>query len=152
MPAHMPKVLALIDDLFFRARIAEAARHVGVEFEIAASPDALLAAAQAAAPADRPGLILIDLNAGSAPSFGGIAPAGAGPQTAAASQKGIETLERLRAAGNQTPVVAFLSHVQLDLAERARAAGGAEIMPRSKFSQNLAEILSRAKSQPTQAS
>jgi CheY-like chemotaxis protein len=151
MPAHMPKVLALIDDLFFRARIAEAARHVGVEFEVAATPDALLAAAQAST-SERPALILIDLNAGSAPSFGGIAPAGAGPQTAAASQKGIETLERLRSAGNQTPVVAFLSHVQLDLAERARAAGGAEIMPRSKFSQNLAEILSRAKSQPTQAS
>ena len=56
MPAHMPKVLALIDDLFFRARIAEAARHVGVEFEVAATPDALLAAAQASDPADRPAL------------------------------------------------------------------------------------------------
>jgi CheY-like chemotaxis protein len=147
----MPKVLALIDDLFFRARIAETARLVGVEFEVAASPDALLAAAQASAPACL-SLILIDLNAGSAPAFGSIAPAGAGPQRAAASQLGIETLERLRAAGNQTPVVAFLSHVQLDLAERARAAGGAEVMPRSKFTQNLAEILSRAKSSPAQAS
>lgn len=147
----MPKVLALIDDLFFRARVAEAARHVGVEFEVAATSEALVTAALTSA-ASRPSLILIDLNAGSAPSFGGIAPAGAGPQTAAASQKGIETLERLRAAGNQTPVVAFLSHVQVDLAERARAAGGAEIMPRSKFSQNLAEILGRAKSTSPKAS
>jgi CheY-like chemotaxis protein len=150
MPDQIPKVLALIDDLFFRARVAEVARHVGVEFEVAPSPDALVAASQTNAPA-RPTLIVIDLNAGSAPTFGGIAPSANGPQTAAASQKGIEALERLRAAGNQTPVVAFLSHVQLDLAERARAAGGAEIMPRSKFSQNLAEILSRAKSQPAQA-
>src|SRR5579862_6781560 len=143
MPDQAPKVLALIDDLFFRARVAEAARHVGVEFEVAASPDALIAAAGSTA-ALRPSLIVIDLNAGSAPSFGGIAPASTGPQRAATSQLGIEALDRLRTAGNQTPVVAFLSHVQTDLAERARAIGGAEIMPRSKFSQNLAEVLSRA--------
>jgi len=35
--------------------------------------------------------------------------------------------------------------VQVDLAEQARAAGCDEVMPRSKFTQNLAEILSGAK-------
>jgi hypothetical protein len=43
-------------------------------------------------------------------------------------------------------VIAFLSHVQTDLAERARAAGCQDVMPRSKFTQNLAEILRGAKS------
>jgi hypothetical protein len=36
--------------------------------------------------------------------------------------------------------------VQVDLAARARAAGCAEVMPRSKFTQNLATILAQAKS------
>ena len=47
--------------------------------------------------------------------------------------------------GNPRRVIAFLSHVQTDLAERARSAGCAEVMPRSKFTQNLAEILRGAK-------
>jgi len=50
------------------------------------------------------------------------------------------------ASGNPRRVIAFLSHVQTDLAERARAAGCADVMPRSKFTQNLAEILRGAKS------
>jgi hypothetical protein len=35
--------------------------------------------------------------------------------------------------------------VQTDLAERARAAGCQDVMPRSKFTQNLAAILRGAK-------
>jgi hypothetical protein len=42
--------------------------------------------------------------------------------------------------------VAFLSHVQTDLAAQARAAGCGEVLPRSQFTANLAEILRRAKS------
>ncbi len=135
----MGGVLALVDDVFFQMKIAETARRVGVEFKAATTVDALMAAAQGDAGA-RPALIVVDLN-----SRGG-APLGPNPQAAAPSETGVEALERLRAAGNQTPVVAFLSHVQVDLAERARSAGGAEVMPRSKFTQNLAAILSRAKS------
>jgi hypothetical protein len=44
-------------------------------------------------------------------------------------------------------LVGILSHVQLDLAEKARAAGCANVMPRSKFTSNLATILAQAKSQ-----
>jgi hypothetical protein len=42
-------------------------------------------------------------------------------------------------------IVAFLSHVQVELAAQARAAGCSEIMPRSAFTQNLAAILQVAK-------
>jgi hypothetical protein len=38
-----------------------------------------------------------------------------------------------------------LSHVQTDLAARAREAGCDEVMPRSAFTQNLARILSAAR-------
>ena len=57
----------------------------------------------------------------------------------------VEAVARLRAAGNCVRVVAFLSHVQTGLAERARAAGCDEVLPRSSFTQNLAAILSAAK-------
>lgn len=125
----MAKVLLLVDDLFFRAKIAETARHLGVELEAASSVEALTekvlaASGEAGAANSRPALILLDLNARGNP---------------------VEALTRLRAAGNQTPVVAFLSHVQTELAEKARAAGCTEIMPRSKFTQDLAAILGRAK-------
>jgi hypothetical protein len=42
--------------------------------------------------------------------------------------------------------VGFLSHVQTELAELARAAGCQDVMPRSKFTAELAQILGRAKS------
>ena len=93
-------------------KIADSARHIGVDFKAATTVDALLAAAQGDAGA-RPALIVVDLNArGGASAVAGLQSAPFG--------KGVEALERLRAAGNQTPVIAFLSHVQTDLAERAR--------------------------------
>ncbi len=125
----MGKVIALVDDLFFRARIAETARHAGVEFEAVGTGPALLERLRAILGAGggkdgRPALIILDLNA-----HGGA----------------LEALRELQAAGNQIPVVAFLSHVQTELAEQALAAGCSEVMPRSKFTQNLAAILGRAK-------
>ncbi len=117
----MANVVALVDDLFFQAKMQETARQVGVELKTVTTGEALLAEAQQSAPA----LLLVDLNA---------------------RHGGIEALERLRAAGNQRPVITFLSHVQVELAERARAAGCQQVMPRSKFTQDLAAILSQAKS------
>lgn len=115
----MGTVLALVDDLFFQARISATAKQVGVDLKIFGAAEALVAGASAGSE-----LIVIDLNA---------------------RADAIGALNQLREAGNQTPVVAFLSHVQTELAERARAAGCTEVMPRSKFTQDLATILGRAK-------
>jgi DNA-binding NarL/FixJ family response regulator len=51
----------------------------------------------------------------------------------------------LRAAAPDIRIVAFLSHVQRELAEQAKNAGCDEVMPRSSFTQNLVGILSLAK-------
>jgi CheY-like chemotaxis protein len=115
----MARVLALVDDLFFQAKMLETAKHVGVELVCVATADALAEQARQNPPA----LVVIDLNARCG---------------------GLEALERL-APGNHLPVIAFLSHVQVELAERARRAGCREVMPRSKFTQNLADIFSKAK-------
>jgi len=117
----MARVVALVDDIFFQAKMLETARQVGVEVETYSTGDAFLAAARQGVPA----LLIVDLNA-----RGGA----------------IEALDQLRAMNNERPVVAFLSHVQVELAERARAAGCEQVLPRSKFTQNLPSILAQARS------
>lgn len=117
----MADVLALVDDLFFQAKMTETARRVGVALQTVASGAALV---EAAAPqAHR--LVLVDLNA---------------------RQGALEAVAQLKASGNSQPIVGFLSHVQTELAEKARAAGCEDVMPRSKFTADLAEILLRGKS------
>jgi DNA-binding NarL/FixJ family response regulator len=115
----MARVVALIDDLFFQMKLAETAKQLGVAVKVATNADALLEEAKAA-----PAVMIVDLNARSQP---------------------IEAVARLRAAGNSARVIAFLSHVQTELAARAKAAGCDEVMPRSAFTTNLAAILSAAK-------
>lgn len=117
----MAEILALVDDIFFQAKMLETAKHTGVEMKSFSSPDALLAEIGHAAPR----LVVIDLNARQAP---------------------VETIASVRAGNAAIPVVAFFSHVQTELAQRARQAGCADVMPRSKFTKDLGVIFSRAKS------
>jgi CheY-like chemotaxis protein len=121
----MAEVIALVDDLFFQSKILETARRMGVGVKIVATGEQLVAEAANGSPA----LLLVDLNARQGP---------------------LEAIEELCRIGNRRPVIAFLSHVQVELAERARAAGCQQVMPRSQFSQNLAAILAQAKSEKSQ--
>jgi len=114
----MGRVVGLIDDLFFQMKVAETAKRVGVEFKVAGNAEAL------ASMLDGPTkLVIVDLNAKSEP---------------------VATIARLRATQQELPVIAFLSHVQTDLAAQARTAGATEVMPRSAFTQQLAGILRMA--------
>ena len=117
--SEMGRVVALVEDIFFIAKMKETAKQAGVALETAGTPTAMAEAAQAEATS----LLIVDLNA----------------------RGSIEAIEMLRAAGNTQPVIAFFSHVQAELAERARIAGCEQVMPRSKFTRELAEILTRAK-------
>lgn len=115
----MAQIVGLMDDLFFQMKVLETAKQLGLEFKVATTADSLMELV-----ATSPKLVIVDLNA-----RGGAIPA----------------IERVRAEKNEVRMVGFLSHVQVDLAAQARAAGCNEVMPRSKFTQNLAEILSSAK-------
>ncbi|MHB8500877.1 MAG: response regulator [Candidatus Acidiferrales bacterium] len=115
----MGRVVALMDDLFFQMKVAETAKHLGLELKVAANGDALMGLLEPA-----PNLVIVDLNARSQP---------------------LAAIERVRAAQKDLRVIGFLSHVQRDLAAQAEAAGCNEVMPRSAFTQNLAAILSAAK-------
>jgi len=122
-------VLALVDDLFFQSKLAETARNLGISLKTVSTGEALVDALESVpagqAKAGGPGLIVVDLNARRGP---------------------LEAIEQLQRSGNPIPIVGFLSHVQTALAERAQAAGCKQVMPRSKFTMNLAEILSQARS------
>jgi len=74
---------------------------------------------------DLPRLVVVDLNA---------------------RQGALEAIEQLQRSGNPIPIIGFLSHVQTELAQRARAAGCKQVMPRSSFTMNLSDILRQAKS------
>ena len=115
----MARVVALMDDLFFQMKVAETAKHLGVEFKVAANGDVL------ATLLDPPTkLVIIDLNAKSDP---------------------VSTIARLRITQKELPIISFLSHVQVELAAQAKAAGATQVLPRSTFTQNLAAILAAAK-------
>ncbi len=119
----MAQVLALIDDIFFQAKIGETAKQLGLEFRACTTVDAL----ESELTREPPKLVVIDLNARANP---------------------LDAISRVTMSAQATALIGFLSHVQVDLAEKARAAGCREVMPRSKFTQNMATILGRAKSDP----
>ena len=117
----MAEIVGLMDDLFFQMKVAETAKQLGMELKVAGNADSLL---QLLGMEPAPKLAIVDLNARSG---------------------AIAAIERVRAEKNAVRMVGFLSHVQTDLAAKARAAGCDEVMPRSSFTQNLATILSDAK-------
>ena len=115
----MGRVVALMDDLFFQMKVAETAKLLGVEFKVAGNGEVLAAMSE---PPTK--LVIVDLNARSDP---------------------VATIARLRATQKELPVIAFLSHVQTELAAQAKAAGSTEVLPRSVFTQNLASDSGRGK-------
>jgi len=115
----MGRVVALMDDLFFQMKLAETAKQLGVEVKVATNGDAFLGLM-----ASEPKLVIVDLNARSQP---------------------LQAIEKLRQTLKDVRVVGFLSHVQTELAAQAQAAGCDQVLPRSSFTQNLAEILGAAK-------
>jgi DNA-binding NarL/FixJ family response regulator len=115
----MAQIVGLMDDLFFQMKVLETAKHLGLEFKVAANADSLMELL-----ATSPRLVIVDLNVRSG---------------------ALSAIERVRAEKSDVRMVGFLSHVQTDLAAQARAAGCSEVMPRSSFTQNLAAILGSAK-------
>ena len=116
---NMSRVVALMDDLFFQMKLAETAKQLGVEVKVATNGEALMGLMAGA-----PKLVIVDLNARSQP---------------------LQAIEKVRQSNKDVRVVAFLSHVQTQLAAQAQAAGCTEVLPRSSFTQNLAAILSASK-------
>lgn len=114
------RVLVVVEDLLFLVKIADAAKRSGLEAQIVKNePDALAAVADTP-----PLLIIVDLNANSVDP--------------------IDLITKLKDGDRKkVPVIAFVSHVQGELKQRAHDAGADMVMARSAFSTNLPQILKR---------
>ncbi len=112
------RVLVGVTDLFFAAKIRAAAKQADVDLTLATTADGLLAAVRSGAE-----LVVLDLNDNTIDSIDVIRRLGDEPETAS------------------IPLVSFFSHVQADLGRRARAAGCERVLPRSKFSAELVDLL-----------
>jgi DNA-binding NarL/FixJ family response regulator len=115
-------ILAAVDDFLFRSKIRAVARHVNAEITFAQTPAEILAQVRAAKPA----LVIFDLNSQKSD-----------PVATIAALKSDAALAGVRA-------IAFASHVHVALIDAARKAGADQVMARSQFAGQLAEILASA--------
>jgi len=111
------RVVAVVPDLFFAARIAATAERLGVRLELpapAAAPDTIRLAT--------PDLVILDLHAPGDP---------------------LALARALRAdpATRAIHVVGFYSHVDRELREAALGAGLDQVLPRSAFTVRLPALL-----------
>jgi hypothetical protein len=130
IPEDAPtKIFFFIEDLFFNAKITETARKLGVKVAFVKNDKDAVAELINGEEADRPGLIVFDLNN--------------------ANAKPLTLIPKLKAKlKKSTSVIGFLSHLQGDLKAKAVEAGCDAVMPRAAFSQNLPNLLRRYGLQP----
>jgi|SRR5580658_448599 PleD family two-component response regulator len=115
------KILAVVEDLMFTVKIADAAKRAGLDVEFVKSErDVIEKATQ-----EKPLLVILDLN------FEAVQP--------------LKLISQMKNDGEmkQISVIGYLSHVQGELKQQAQEAGANIVMARSAFSQNLQQILKR---------
>ena len=119
MPDSQKTVIAVLDDLFFQVKIADAVKRASLRLVVVKTEETLLQQLD-----DNPVLLLIDLNCRS------IDP--------------IRLVSSLKTgATRELPIVAYVSHVQGELIKQAQQAGCDMVIARSAFSTNLPQILLR---------
>ena len=109
-------ILAYITDLFFQAKVGQTAQSLDLQVKIVSSIHHFLPEL-----AKKPSLVLIDLDAG------GINPGA--------------LIAQVKERAPDLPVVAYGAHVQAQLMEQARQSGADSVLPRSKLSKDLPQIL-----------
>jgi DNA-binding NtrC family response regulator len=112
----MAAVVAFVDDLMFLSRIREAAARQQVEVQSARKVPQLLAACT-----DGARLVILDLDSPRLDTAGALA--------------------ALQAEHAALSVIGFFSHVDVEKARRAQAAGCGRVLPRSAFVQKLDALI-----------
>ena len=113
-------IIAVVDDMFFAAKIRAVAEAVGSEISFPRNSEALLQKAREA----KPKLIIVDLHNQKIE-----------PAALAGELKADEELREI-------PLLGFFSHVQTELQRNAISAGFDQVIPRSVFARDLPKILS----------
>jgi hypothetical protein len=118
------RIFCFIEDLFFQAKIVETSKKLGVKVEFLKGDKESVARLTDAAEADRPTLLVFDLNNLNA--------------------KPLTLIPKFKAKLKKaTSIIGFLNHLQGDLKMKAVEAGCDTVMPRSAFSQSLPNLLRR---------
>ena len=112
-------ILVATNDLFFRTKIEEVAKQTDVKISFVQNFDEVLYKATK----NDCNLLIVDLN------FEEFDP--------------IESIRKLKIFQPHIHVIGYLSHVQTELKENALRIGCDEVLPRSQFSRNLSEILTK---------
>ena len=115
------RVVAVLDDMFFSSKIKEAAKHAGVNLEIIKNANGLIETLTNILPI----LIIVDLN------FKELNPLGLIKDIKSKSE-----LEKITTIG-------FLPHIEEQLKKDALETGYDIVMPRSRFSRELSQILEK---------
>jgi PleD family two-component response regulator len=115
------KILAVVDDLFFVVKINDLAKRAGLQAEFLKSEKDTLEKATA----ERPVMVIVDLNGSSVKPVPLISKLKSDPAT-----KGIS-------------VISFVSHVQGELKQQAQEAGANMVLARSAFSTSMPQIFKR---------
>jgi CheY-like chemotaxis protein len=110
-------VIALLDDLFFTVKIADAAKRSGMAVTFVKTEAAVFEHLQQQVSS----LVVIDLNCASADP--------------------IALAARVKTEFPATPVIGFVSHVQTELRQQAERAGCDVVLARSVFSTRLPAVL-----------
>ena len=117
------KIYVFLDDLFFTTKIQETAKILGVKVGFVKTFDELMAKVEENN-ATVPALIIFDLNAN--------------------TTKPLTVIPKVKTKfKKETSVLGFVSHLDGELKLKAQEAGCDTVMPRSGFSQNLANLLRR---------
>jgi DNA-binding NarL/FixJ family response regulator len=112
-------ILVAVDDFLFRSKIRTTGKNAGVDLSFPSTPDDVLAQARTL----KPTLAIFDLNS-----------AKMDPIATIGRMKQDPELGSIRTLG-------FVSHVDAARIQAARAVGTDEVMARSAFATQLAEIL-----------
>lgn len=120
--SETPNILALLDNLFFVAKLNEAAKSLNWQLRSART----VVAARAQLEAQTPSLIVLDLDATACQPF--------------------EFIRWLKAdpAWQALPLLGFVAHVNTGVQAQARQAGCERVVARSTFARDLPRLLQSA--------
>lgn len=115
-----PAVVAVIDDLFFQAKVGTALQQMGMAAQVVPDGGPLQARLQGGS---APALVIVDLTL--------------------RGSDATSLIRDLRAAphGNAVPILAFGSHVAVDVRKQALEAGASQVVAKSAFAKHLPELV-----------
>lgn len=117
-------IYLFVEDLFITAKVQEAAKKLGVKVAFVKNEKDAIAELTSGEDANKPSLIVFDLNN--------------------ANAKPITLIPKLKAKLKRSAsIIGFLSSIQGDLKAKAMEAGCDTVMPKAAFSQNLPNLLRR---------